>query len=63
MTPVTTSASDSDAIHAAGDDTFRRTVEQMRQYFSLVDFLPVGVDGTAPLCGRRLSHVRGQHED
>lgn len=38
-----------DAGAAAGirDESFLRLVEQMRQYFSLADFLPVGVDATS----------------
>lgn len=31
------------------DEAFARLVEQMRQYFSLADFLPVGEDAVSPM--------------
>jgi hypothetical protein len=40
---------ESNTAPANREEAFTRTVEMMRQYFSLADFLPVGVDGTAGL--------------
>ena len=34
---------------APRDEAFIRLVEQMRQYFSLADFLPVGEDAISPM--------------
>ena len=34
---------------APRDEAFVRLVDQMRQYFSLADFLPVGEDAVSPM--------------
>jgi hypothetical protein len=51
---------------ASRDESFIRLVEQMRQYFSLADFLPVGVEGTSGVNELTGSHphangVAGSH--
>ena len=47
---TTHSPNDANASMAAPrDEAFVRLVEQMRQYFSLADFLPVGEDAVTPM--------------
>lgn len=48
---MTTARTNVDPNSMAGprDEAFVRLVEQMRQYFSLADFLPVGEDAVCPV--------------
>lgn len=48
MTTVRTNV-DPTAMAVARDEAFVHLVEQMRQYFSLADFLPVGEDAVCPI--------------